>query len=145
MFSRQSKEHVFKLSNGVTFSQLVVVNTVVSKPELRFGIDQQRIDRFINRILEVEVEGRKFRTKHQISMTNGAPQAENFMWVILGNKVSYRELVVKWVKPLTVVVEVFRRLRVRILKSAQRFVSEKRFESEFEISTTTDKQKECLQ
>ena len=85
---------MFHLSNGVTFSQLVLVNTVVAKPELRFGIDQQKIDQFIKRLLEVEVEGRAFRTKYHISMTTGAPQAENFMWVILGNKVRDRELVV---------------------------------------------------
>ena len=82
------------------FNQLVVVNTVVAKPELRFGIEQQMIDRFINRLLSIEVEGRKFRTKYHISMTSGAPQAENFMWVILGNKVRYRELVVKRARPL---------------------------------------------
>ena len=68
---------------------------MIAKPEWRFGIEQQMIDRFINRLLSIEVEGRKFRTKYHISMTDGAPQAENFMWVILGNKVRHRELVVE--------------------------------------------------
>ena len=81
-------EHEFTLANGARFKQLVSVNTKVDKPRKRFGIDQDHIDNFIQKILEVEVEGRRFRTKYQISMTTGSPQAENFLWTILSNKVS---------------------------------------------------------
>ena len=77
-----------KLSNGVKFNQEVKIDTTVTAPKRRFGIDQDHIDRFIKKILEVEIEGRKFRTKYQIPMVTGAPQAENFLWTILGNKVS---------------------------------------------------------
>ena len=76
------------LSNGGKFTQEVKVNTVVSQQKMRFGIDKDQIDKFIHSLLNVEIEGRKFRTKHQIKMATGAPQAENFLWVILGNKVS---------------------------------------------------------
>lgn len=63
------------------------MNTEVEKPEERFGIAQSHIDKFIQTLLQWEVEGRRFRTKYQITMTSGAPQAENFLWTILGNKV----------------------------------------------------------
>ena len=53
----------------------------------RFGIDQGHIEKFIANLLQFEVEGRCFRTKYQIEMASGAPQAENFLWTILGNKV----------------------------------------------------------
>lgn len=71
------------------FKQHVTVNTVVAHPSKRFGIDQQHIQRFMQQLKELEVQGRKFRTKYQIAMTSGAPQAENFLWTILGNKVSF--------------------------------------------------------
>ena len=54
---------------------------------MRFGIDQDHIKNFQKKLMEVEIEGRKFRTKYQIPMADGAPQAENFLWTILGNKV----------------------------------------------------------
>ena len=76
------------LSNGAEFTQNVIVNTTVSQPEWRFGIDKGQIDKFIKSLMDVEIEGRKFRTKYQIKMASGAPQAENFLWTILGNKVT---------------------------------------------------------
>ena len=87
IFRPQNREQEFVLSNGVKFTQEVKVNTVVSQQKMRFGIDKDQIDKFIQSLLDVEIEGRKFRTKHQIKMATGAPQAENFLWVILGNKV----------------------------------------------------------
>lgn len=83
------EEFEFKLSNGVQFNQEVKIDTKVITPKMRFAISQDHIDRFIKKILDVEIEGRKFRTKYQIPMVSGAPQAENFLWTILGNKVSY--------------------------------------------------------
>ena len=80
------------LSNGAKFRQKVQINTAVSMPRKRFGIEQDHIDDFINRMLEIEVEGRRFRTKYQITMNTGAPKAENFLWTILGNKVSQVEV-----------------------------------------------------
>lgn len=80
-------EHEFGLSEGVKFKQQVQVYTQVEEPNKRFGIDQQHINGFIENVLRLEVEGRRFRTKYQIEMTSGAPQAENFLWTILGNKV----------------------------------------------------------
>ena len=79
------------LSNGAKFRQKVQINTVVSTPRKRFGIEQDYIDNFINRMMEIEVEGRRFRTKYQITMNTGSPKAENFLWTILGNKVSNEE------------------------------------------------------
>ena len=81
-------EHEFILANGVRFDQMVSINTTVEDPRKRFGIEQDHIDEFIEEILKVEVEGRRFRTKYQILMKTGSPQAENFLWTILGNKVS---------------------------------------------------------
>ena len=69
--------------------QLVTINTEVTNQSTRFGIEQSHIDHFIAKIKELEMEGRKFRTKFQIPMTNGSPQAENFLWTILGNKVRF--------------------------------------------------------
>ena len=87
MFRRYAQEHSFEFSNGVKFNQMVTVNTEVTKPTKRFGIDQHHVDGFIEQLLTVEINGRKFRTNYQIPMADGAPQAENFLWTILGNKV----------------------------------------------------------
>ena len=81
-------EHEFKLANGATFQQKVFIDTEVKSPDRRFGVDQNHIQKFIQSLKEVEIEGRKFRTKYQIPMATGAPEAENFLWTILGNKVS---------------------------------------------------------
>lgn len=81
-------EQEFTLANGAKFKQKVNIDTVVKVPARRFGVDQDHIQRFIQSLKDVEVEGRKFRTKYQIPMVSGAPQAENFLWTILGNKVS---------------------------------------------------------
>ena len=86
------------MAEGVAFKQQVMINTQVNKPENRFGIAQEHIDRFINRLMALEVDGRKFRTKYQIEMTSGAPQAENFLWTILGNKVGYFKILFMWSK-----------------------------------------------
>jgi len=86
----------------VQFNQEVKIDTKVIVPKMRFGINQEHIDRFINKILDVEIEGRKFRTKYQIPMVSGAPQAENFLWTILGNKVSYN------IKNTTIITEISR-------------------------------------
>lgn len=86
-FRKQSKLHKFELADGGSFQQQVKVNTQTEQPGKRFGIDQEHIHNFINNLLELEHEGRKFRTKYQIEMKSGAPQAENFLWTILGNKV----------------------------------------------------------
>ena len=84
---KQTSTRQFELSNEVKFSQLVTITTEVTKPSARFGIEQAHIDNFIDQIKKLEIGGRKFRTKYQITMTNGSPQAENFLWTILGNKV----------------------------------------------------------
>lgn len=88
LFRPSNREHTFVLSNGAEFTQKVIVNSTVSQPEWRFGIDKGQIDKFIENLMDVEVEGRKFRTKYQIKMASGPPQAENFLWTILGNKVT---------------------------------------------------------
>ena len=86
-FRNGTKQHRFELTGGISFQQQVKINTQVEREGRRFGIEQAHIDKFIKSVLEKEVEGRKFRTKFQIEMTSGAPQAENFLWTILGNKV----------------------------------------------------------
>ena len=98
-FRRHSERHQFQMANGAKFEQLVHVNTTVAKEHMRFGIDQDHIDRFIQRMLTVEYEGRKFRTKYQIPMVTGSPQAENFLWTILGNKVSSTFLILVKIHP----------------------------------------------
>lgn len=87
-FREHTCEHKFELAEGVSFQQQVKINTKVEKPEERFGIHQNHIDKFIQSLLHWEIDGRRFRTKYQIEMSSGAPQAENFLWTILGNKVS---------------------------------------------------------
>ena len=81
------KEHLFEIANQITFKQEIGINTDVRTAGNRFGIPQTHIDKFIDCLLQWEVEGRKVRTKYQILMETGAPQAENFLWTILGNKV----------------------------------------------------------
>ena len=76
------------VTENVTFHQQVKISTQVRSKESRFGIDQAHINDFIEKVLQFEVDGRRFRTKYQIDMVSGAPQAENFLWTILGNKVS---------------------------------------------------------
>ena len=77
----------FMLKNGVCFNQEVSICTEVQQPAKRFGISQDHIQKFKEDLMNVEIEGRKFRTKYQIPMVTGSPQAENFLWTILGNKV----------------------------------------------------------
>ena len=88
LFRVQTVEHEFVLSNEVKFTQTVKIDTQVKTPTMRFGVDQDHITNFQKKLMEVEIEGRKFRTKYQIPMADGAPQAENFLWTILGNKVA---------------------------------------------------------
>ena len=88
LFRAHSMEHEFTLANGAKFKQKVGIDTVVKSTDGRFGVDQNHIQRFIQSLKAVEIEGRKFRTKYRIPMVTGAPQAENFLWTILGNKVS---------------------------------------------------------
>ena len=90
LFRTQQKPYKFKLADGISFKQQVVINTHVQKAGKRFGIEQDHINRFIQQLLDLEIEGRRFRTKYQIEMLSGAPQAENFLWTILGNKVCYK-------------------------------------------------------
>ena len=98
-FSKNSLEHEFTLANGVRFNHTVSINTTVVEPRKRFGIEQDHLDKFIQEILKVEVEGRRFRTKYQILMKTGSPQAENFLWTILGNKVSFLVIIIiKFIK-----------------------------------------------
>ena len=89
IFRKQTKEVKFELAEGVIFQQQVQIHTVVEKEEDRFGIKQMHIDNFITKLLQMEVDGRHVRTKYQIKMESGAPQAENFLWTILGNKVNH--------------------------------------------------------
>ena len=81
---------MFELTKEIKFKQLVKVNTSPVTPGKRFGVEQEHIDQFIQALLSLEVDGRNFRTKYQIPMASGAPQAENFLWTILGNKVRER-------------------------------------------------------
>lgn len=87
-FRNKSNEHEFVMAEGVRFRQQVKVTTQVDQEDTRFGIDQKHIANFVEKLLKLEVDGRRFRTKYQIEMASGAPQAENFLWTILGNKVS---------------------------------------------------------
>ena len=86
-FRKVEKTVNFNLGNGIQFEHTVAINTVVHSKVTRFGINQEHIDDFIDKLLKVEVEGRKIRTQYRIPMQSGAPQAENFLWTILGNKV----------------------------------------------------------
>ena len=86
LFRAQLVEHEFVLAKDVKFTQTVKIDTQVKAPKMRFGINQDHINNFKKRLMEVEIEGRKFRTKYQIPMADGASQAENFLWTILGNK-----------------------------------------------------------
>ena len=87
LFRQQTAECQFELKDGIIVQQEVKVHTKVTQVENRFGINQTHIDTFIAQLLQMEVDGRHFRTKYQIEMASGAPQAENFLWTILGNKV----------------------------------------------------------
>ena len=75
------------MPDDIKFQHRVVIDTDVSNKTTRFGICQEHIENFVQSLKNVEIEGRKVRTKYQIPMATGAPQAENFLWTILGNKV----------------------------------------------------------
>ena len=77
----------FNLSEQIKFEMMVGIDSSDRSKNLRFGIDLDQLNAFVKDLLEVEIEGRKFRTEYQITMESGAPQAENYMWTILGNKV----------------------------------------------------------
>ena len=87
LFRQHSEIKEFVMPDDIKFSHRVVVDTNVTNKDTRFGICQQHIANFIQSLKDVEIEGRKVRTKYQIPMATGAPQAENFLWTILGNKV----------------------------------------------------------
>ena len=86
-FSRKTKLVDFDLGNGIKFNQMVVINTISRPNAGRFGVQQTNINNFIDALLKMEVEGRRVRTQYKIPLNSGAPQAENFLWTILGNKV----------------------------------------------------------
>ena len=51
-----------------------------------FGIFIDEVHNFIDDLLALEVDGRKFRTKYFVPWQNASPMAENFLWTILSNK-----------------------------------------------------------
>lgn len=115
---RKKVENVgFVMANGVNFDQEVFICTEVQEPAKRFGIRQEHIQKFKNDLMKVEVEGRKFRTKYQIPMATGSPQAENFLWTILGNKVSLISnsytIIKIYKKPLFLKLLMLRKLKKR--------------------------------
>ena len=69
---------------------MVTINTIVRPGFGRFGVHKDHIRQFTDALLNMEVEGRKVRTRYVISAESAEPQAENFMWTILGNKVRNR-------------------------------------------------------
>ena len=87
LFRQHSETKEFVLPDDIRFNHRVFVDTDVASKATRFGICQKHIESFIESLKNVEIEGRKVRTKYEIPMATGAPQAENFLWTILGNKV----------------------------------------------------------
>ena len=86
-FRNPPKMIEFQLSEQLKFDMMVGIETIERSQSLRFGVDMKKLDEFIQDLLQVEIEGRKFRTEYKINMDTASPQAENFLWTILGNKV----------------------------------------------------------
>ena len=55
-------------------------------PCQRFGIFVQDVQNFVDDLLALETDGRKFRTKYFIAWQSASPLAENFLWTILSNR-----------------------------------------------------------
>ena len=67
-------------------TEVKLVNNDHNLEDMMFGIDKKDINNFVNDLLALEVNGRKFRTKYLIPYQNASPWASNFMWTILSNK-----------------------------------------------------------
>ena len=57
--------------------------------ETLFGVSQAKIDEFVERICQVQVEGRRVRSNYRILWKSSHVLAENFLWTNLSNNVSY--------------------------------------------------------
>ena len=69
-------------------------------PNQRFGICVDDVNNFVNDLLALEIDGRKFRTKYLISWDSVAPLADNFAWTILANREKKEMLTdVTYIKP----------------------------------------------
>ena len=58
-------------------------------PEVRFGVQTTSIEEFKKNLCRYEVEGRKVRNFYRIEWKDAHPLAENYLWTILSNKVSF--------------------------------------------------------
>ena len=88
MFFRTQKKPIdFDLGDNISVTQMVTINTIVRPGFGRFGVHRDHIRRFTEALFNMEVDGKKVRTRYVISAVSAEPQAENFMWTILGNKV----------------------------------------------------------
>ena len=84
-----SKQVDIKLygENGKTFKMNVSLLAKSPPPGgSRFGVFQTDVDNFVNDMLALKVDGRKFRTKFLVSSSSASYLAENFAWTILSNK-----------------------------------------------------------
>ena len=69
-------------------------------PCQRFGVFVEDVQNFIEDLLALETDGRKFRTHYFIPWQSASPLAENFMWTILANREKKEiNLDISYVKP----------------------------------------------
>ena len=89
IFRNVSKEVDIKLygENGKTFKMNVsLLAKTPPPPNQKFGVFKEDVDNFVEDILKLQVDGRKFRTKFLISSNSASHLAENFLWTVLSNK-----------------------------------------------------------
>ena len=89
--------------NGKKFS--TEVNLLAKTPPAennRFGVCKDDVENFVQDLLTLQVDGKKFRTKYLIAWESASSLAENFIWTVLGNK-EWKDLThtITYAKPTT--------------------------------------------
>ena len=76
----------FKCGSGKFALDVKVLSKEPCPPNVRFGVDTDDVNNFVQDLLKMEIDGRKFRTKFVIPWGPASPLAENFLWTILTNR-----------------------------------------------------------
>ena len=105
MFRTSSRPLEVKLygENGKKFTiDVSLLAKTPSAPANRFGVNRDDVENFVNDILALQVDGKKFRTKYLIAWENASSLAETFLWTVMANK-EWKDLThtITYAKPTT--------------------------------------------
>ena len=103
LFREKSEKKLFSLyeeGKRAFEAEVSILANHPPAPGQRFGLFEQDIQTFVDDLLALEIDGRKFRTKYLIPWMSASALAENFMWTILANR-EKKEIVsdIAYVKP----------------------------------------------